>query len=255
MTPATGTAPRNLGLRCSQLDRPTAMRLAATEYARFADAVDQLSPGEWELPTDCPGWDVSAVTQHVLGMAEMAASVREGARQFRAASKKGGVFLDALTALQVRKNAGLTPAELTGRLRAIGPKATRGRRLAPVIIRRRRMPMAQQVGGQSEWWAIGYLTDTILTRDPWMHRIDLTRATSHPMQLTPEHDGVLVADIVAEWATRHAQPYTLHLTGPAGGTFSSLSGGPELELDALDFCRTLSGRERGEGLLAVQTPF
>ena len=75
------------------------------------------------------------------------------------------------------------------------------------------------------------------------------------MQLTPEHDGVLVADIVAEWATRHAQPYTLHLTGPAGGTFSSLSGGPELELDALDFCRTLSGREQGEGLLAVQTPF
>jgi hypothetical protein len=36
-------------------------------------------------------------------------------------------------------------------------------------------------------------------------------------------------------------PYTLHLTGPADGKWSSSSGGPELEPDAVDFCRTLSG--------------
>jgi hypothetical protein len=88
-----------------------------------------------------------------------------------------------------------------------------------------------------------------------MHRVDLARATSHPLRLTPEHDGVVVADIVAEWAARHTQPYRLHLTGPAGGTFSAAGGGPELELDAVDFCRTLSGRQQGTGLLAVETPF
>ena len=48
---------------------------------------------------------------------------------------------------------------------------------------------------------------------------------------------------------------SMHLTGPAGGTWLSSSGGPELELDAVDFCRTLSGREQGTGLLAEATPF
>jgi uncharacterized protein (TIGR03083 family) len=255
MTPTTGTQPAKADLRRSQLGRSTAMRLAGTEYARFADALDQLTPGDWKLPTDCPGWDVQTVAGHVLGMAEMAASVRDGARQLRSATKAGGVFLDSLTALQVREHAGLTPAELQGRLRKIGPKATRGRRQAPGFIRHRRMPFLQEVGGHPEWWAIGYLTDIILTRDPWMHRIDLARATGHPMRLTAEHDGVLVADIVTEWAARHGQPYTLHLTGPAGGTWTSPGGGPELELDAVDFCRTLSGRKQGTGLLAEATPF
>jgi uncharacterized protein (TIGR03083 family) len=255
MTPTTRTQPPKGDLRRSQLDRRTAMRLAGVEYARFADAVEQLTPDEWTLPTDCPGWDVQTVAGHVLGMAEMAASVREGARQLRTAGKGGGVFLDALTALQVREHAGLGAAELPDKLRKIGPKATRGRRLAPGFIRRRRMPILQQVGSEPEWWTIGYLTDTILTRDPWMHRIDLARATGHPMKLTPEHDGVLVADIVTEWAARHRQPYTLHLTGPAGGTWMGPIGGPELALDAVDFCRTLSGREQGTGLLAVATPF
>ena len=66
---------------------------------------------------------------------------------------------------------------------------------------------------------------------------------------------MLIADVVAEWAERHGQPYRLHLTGPAGGTWSAGSGGPELELDAVEFCRVLSGRGAGEGLLAQQVPF
>jgi hypothetical protein len=73
--------------------------------------------------------------------------------------------------------------------------------------------------------------------------------------LTPEHDGAIVADVVAEWGRRHGQPYTLHLTGPAGGRWSNGSGGPELELDAVDFCRILSGRAHGEGLLETEVPF
>ena len=73
--------------------------------------------------------------------------------------------------------------------------------------------------------------------------------------LTPEHDGLLVADVVAEWASRHGQPYSLQLTGPAGGTWSSGDGGPELELDAVEFCRIVSGRATGTGLLAQQVPF
>jgi uncharacterized cupin superfamily protein len=88
-----------------------------------------------------------------------------------------------------------------------------------------------------------------------MHRIDLVRATGAEHVLTAEHDGVIVADVVAEWGRRHGRPYTLHLTGPAGGLWSNGSGGQELELDALEFCRILSGRGHGEGLLATEVPF
>jgi len=38
------------------------------------------------------------------------------------------------------------------------------------------------------------------------------------MVLTPDHDARIVADVVAEWAGRHGRPFTLHLTGPAGGS-------------------------------------
>ncbi|HEU4912361.1 MAG TPA: hypothetical protein VFV76_10715 [Actinomycetes bacterium] len=52
----------------------------------------------------------------------------------------------------------------------------------------------------TEKWTLGYLTDVILTRDTWMHRSDIAAATGRAMTLTAEHDGVLVADIAAEWA-------------------------------------------------------
>ena len=99
----------------------------------------------------------------------------------------------------------------------------------------------------------------ILTRDTWMHRSDVAEATGRPMVLTPEHDGVLVADVAAEWAARHGRPVTLTLTGPAGGSWlfnATQPGAPEpIELDAVEFCRALSGRGRRPGLLATLVPF
>jgi uncharacterized protein (TIGR03083 family) len=118
------------------------------------------------------------------------------------------------------------------------------------------MPMKQQVGEATETWRLGYLLDTILTRDTWMHRVDITRATGLELELTPAHDGRLVADVVAEWAHRHQQPFTLNLEGPAGGTFThGGGGGEEITLDAVEFCRTLSGRAAGTGLLTQEVPF
>lgn len=117
------------------------------------------------------------------------------------------------------------------------------------------MPVPQEVNGREEEWTIGYLTETILTRDPWMHRMDIARATGREPVLTPDHDGVLVADVVAEWAGRHGLPYRLRLTGPAGGSWSAGSDGPDIEMDAIDFCRVLSGRDSGDGLLTTEVPF
>jgi hypothetical protein len=91
-----------------------------------------------------------------------------------------------------------------------------------------------------------------------MHRVDLAQATGRPLLLTPDHDGVIVADVVAEWAGRHRRPYHLTLTGSAGGFWSSgvADEADHLTLDAIEFCRVLSGRGDGSGLLATtRVPF
>jgi uncharacterized protein (TIGR03083 family) len=252
ISPTTGDATRP---RISTLDRPTLMRLAAAEYERFTTLLRSLDTEDWPRATECPDWDVRAMASHALGMAEMAASIREGRRQQRAANMRGGVFIDALTALQVDERATMTGQQLTERYAIIGPRAARARRRTPGLIRRRTMPVPQTVGEQPENWTLGYLIDTILTRDPWMHRIDISRATGHALTLTADHDGVLVGDVVIEWAARHRRPCQLNLTGPVGGSWTFGRGGPTIELDAIEFCRTLSGREPASDLLATEVPF
>lgn len=253
-TTMTTTTPRR-----SRLERRTAMRLAADEYQRFADALAGLEPDDWAKPTDCPAWDVRQMACHTVGMAEMAAGFREQARQMRiagaAVEEHGGAFVDALTALQVRERADWTPEQTAAGMQSVAPRAARGRRRVPFFLRRRRVPTPQVVGGREEIWTIGYMVETILTRDPWMHRMDIARATGHAPVLTADHDGVIVADVVDEWADRHGLPYRLRLTGPAGGSWSAGDDGPTLEMDAIDFCRVLSGRGSGEGLLATEVPF
>lgn len=235
------------------LDRDVAMRLAVTEYQRMSGLLSRLSAADWQRPTECSPWDVRALIGHTVGMTEMAASLPEQLRQTRAATRAGGVFIDALTALQVAKHAEDTPAELKERLAAVGPKAAKARRRTPGLIRRRTLPQLQSVGGVEEQWTIGFLVDVILTRDTWMHRVDVTRATGQELELTADHDGVLVADVVQEWAGRHGQACTLTLTGPAGGSWTFGSGGEALGYDAVEFCRGLSAR--GEPALGTEVPF
>jgi uncharacterized protein (TIGR03083 family) len=241
------------------LDRDTAMRLAATEYERFLDLLRSLNSDDWTKPTRCAPWDVREMAAHLLGMVELAASIREQARQTKAAAglreKHGGLFIDALTGLQVDERADWTPQQIIDRFAARAPKATRGRKRAPGFIRRKRVPELQDVDGRKEAWTIGYMLDVILTRDPWMHRIDITDATGAELVLTADHDGVLVADVVAEWAARHGRPYTLHLTGPAGGLWSNGADGVKIRLHAVEFCRAISGRVPADGLLTTQVPF
>ncbi|MFD4670740.1 maleylpyruvate isomerase family mycothiol-dependent enzyme [Lentzea sp. NPDC058450] len=244
------TTALDAGPRTSALDRDTAMRLAATEYDRAIALLSGLEPDDWAKPTCCPGWDVRAMATHVLGMAEMSASFRENLRQVRAAQARDGVFIDELTALQVEERADLTPEAIVARLVEIAPKAARARRRMPWFVRGRRMPGTQRVNGADEAWTLGFLSDVIMTRDPWMHRTDIALATGKPLELTAAHDGVLVDDVVREWLARHGGPVALTLTGPAGGTWGE---GPALEFDAVEFCRAIGGR--GTAPMSTEVPF
>jgi uncharacterized protein (TIGR03083 family) len=234
-----------------------AERLARTEYGRVAEQLRSLAPDDWSKPTDCSLWDVRAMAGHSTGMLSTFTGyrtlIREMSRATREAKRSGGPVIDALTAKQVADHADLSTSELITKIDQVGPRAARWRATRPAPFRK--MPMKQEVGGQQEKWRMGYLLDVILTRDPWMHRVDTARATGHPMVLTPDHDGRIVADVVAEWARRHGAPFTLTLTGAAGGTYVSGDGGEHITIDTLDLCRTLSGRAPGTGLLAQEVPF
>src|SRR4051812_22776146 len=230
--PRSDAPPRRPGI-----ERGLAMRLAATEYARCANLMAGLEPQQWSAPTVNTGWDVRDTAGHMLGMMQMMSGLAQLLGQMstsmrEARKAKAPVSIDFLTALQVRRNAGLTTAELTQQWRQLAPKAVRGRRRMPRLLLGRTMPEAQLVGGHLERWAFGYLVDVILTRDAFMHRLDICAATGLDPQPTAEHDGVLVDDIVQEWAQRHGQSCTLELTGPAGGVWGS--GGERITLDAME---------------------
>lgn len=241
----------------SALDRDVAMRLARTEYARSAELLGSLEEREWGVRTECPLWDVREMAAHMLGMVEMAASIREGRRQNKAAMVNGAFDIDALTGLQVRERADWQGRRIAERFAERWPAAAKGRARTPWFMRRTTIPPLV-INGSPETWTLGYLVDVILTRDPWTHRMDICRALGRAPQLSADHDGVLVADVVAEWARRHGKDFTLHLTGPAGGTWQVGVDGPELELDAVEFCRVVSKRAGAvplESLMTTEVPF
>lgn len=256
MTEATDT--RKQAPRRSGLDPGTATRLAATEYDRYLDQLRSLDPADWARPTDCAAWDVRQMACHNLGMAVMAGSLWETLRQNVKAelrrSRRGGPSIDQLTGLQVEERAQLSPAEIIDRYADAGPRAARKRARRPSLLRN--ATMTEVVGGVAEKWTLGYLLDTILTRDTWMHRVDTARVTGRDLYLTAEHDGVLVADVVTEWAGRYQPACTLILAGPAGGRWT-FGRHPQdtLELDAIEFCRILSRRATGTGPLDAEVPF
>jgi uncharacterized protein (TIGR03083 family) len=233
-----------------------AMDIAETEWNRLLALIDALRPEDWSCQTDCTDWDVRSMLGHILGALEMQADPDERMRQVKAAAataaQAGGLRLDAMTALQVSEHAALTTDELRRALHEAAPRGLAARRAA--TREQRDAPYDPALPGESGW-TFGYLFDVIHTRDPWIHRVDISRATGRDMEVDAGHDGRIIADVVADWGRHHGRPFTLRLTGPAGGVFTAATGGDEFELDAVEFCRVLSGREPGTGLLATRVTF
>jgi uncharacterized protein (TIGR03083 family) len=239
-----------------------AREVALGAYQRLFDLLEQLGPEEWGAPTECPGWDVAAMVGHLIGAAKNAASLREAMRQQRWAKSHADEFdgstLDASTALQVRDHAHLSPEERLAALRDVVPAAVRTRMRLPRLVRRMTSHLEESgslAPGSPTSLTFGELVDVILTRDVWMHRIDIARATDRSIDLDERTDGRIVEDVVVEWAGRHGQPFDLTLTGPAGGEFRQGEGSEHLEYDPVEFCRILAGRAPARGLLTTRVLF
>ncbi len=242
--------------RIPAIGHDEAMGLARVESERLLGLVDHLDDDEWLLPTDCVDWTVRDMLGHVLGMLELQADGDERMRQVKGAAaiaaQTGGLRLDAMTAMQVREHSALSPAGLRAALHETAPRALAGR--SATTAEQRAAPYLTGLPGEDPW-TFGYLFDVVLTRDLWIHRVDISRAVGRDVVLSADHDGRLVADVVADWARRHRQPFTLTLGGPVGDRFSAADGGSDLDLDAIEFCRTVSGRAAGAGLLTISVPF
>ncbi len=257
MTTMTAATPNTDVATIRALGHAEAMVLAAAEFDAVVDLLRSLGPSDWSRQTVCELWDVRAMAGHMLGMAEAQASIRQFIHDARSAAKrKSGAMIDEMTATQVRERAQLTTSQLLDRFTAAAPRAVRARRRAPALVRSA-VRLKQDPPFDTERWSYGFLVDTIFTRDPWIHRGDICRATGREMALAPDHDGRIVEDVVAEWAHRHGKPFTLTLTGPAGGAWrsGSGSGGEAIERDAVEFCWILAGRAPGTGLLSTRVPF
>lgn len=235
--------------------------VATRAYEDLIILLETLRDDDWQARTECPAWNVSDMVGHVIGNAKSAASKREMLRQnvygFRHAREHDGNAMDAYNAMQVVEHAALSPAERITTLRTLVPAAVAGRMRTPAVLRAVSAPVknnGSMIQGMPTKANFGHLIDVIYTRDVFMHRIDIARAVGRQLGPGP-NDRRIVEDAVREWAARHGQPVELVLTGPAGDQFLHGSNGPRIEIDALEFCRTLSGRAPGNGLLETKIFF
>jgi uncharacterized protein (TIGR03083 family) len=225
--------------------------LSRVEYQRLAAVLLALSEEEWDaLVPDCPGWTVKALASHVLGGLECVRRPNEFVRQYlagiRLAKRLGVGPVDGLNEVQVRKYAALSGPEIAARIAELIEPALRHRMRTPLLLRYGVWTRLDVRGRTPVAWVL----DVVYTRDTFLHRLDVARALGRETEVD-EVEGRVIADMVREWAARHGQPVTLRLTGPAGGTYVSGSGGAEIVCDAVEWARAVAGRAPAGGLLAT----
>ncbi len=219
-----------------------AYTLLSTALDRFLALVEPLTPEEWEQPTACTEWTVRDILAHQAG--SYAGAVGYGAMlRTTPLPKKGQLPEDALNALQLQQRLGKSPAELLTELRAVGPIGARKWAYHFRLIK----PFAIPYPGGS--LSLRHLMWVIHSRDTWMHRLDICRATSRPFEQTREHDGRIVALVMRDVATclkgkLGGRAVIFDLSGIAGGVWKVGSGeaSATIQMDALDFNILASGR-------------
>ncbi len=221
-----------------------AYRLMEVSLTRFLELVEDLDPEDWHKPTLCTEWSVRDILAHQAGGYASGTGYKEMLRQGSKRPKPGQLIEDAINAIQLQERADKSPAELIAELRQVGPIAARkwayDFRLAKLIT------IPHPIAGKLSF---RYLMWIVHSRDTWMHRLDICRATGREFEQTHEHDGriaELVVRDVADILTRKfdGPALVLEFTGIAGGTWKIGKGEPSatIRMDMLEFNIFASGR-------------
>jgi uncharacterized protein (TIGR03083 family) len=214
--------------------------LAEDQYGKLLQMLRGLSEEEWNAPTDCERWLVRDIIAHMIGWGEAVTSMPEMLRQMRAGRKRSkelGGLLNGQNEVQVDERRHLPTSAVLDQFEAIIPK---------FVKRRRTMGGAgRYVPGYTPelgWFNLAFLMNVIFTRDAFMHRIDISRATDRELELG-DPEKRLVADVVKQWARDSKAVTRLSLTGPAGSDYLTADNpAATITGDALEFCRMLTGR-------------
>ena len=221
-----------------------AFGLLQTELERSLALLEKLEPDDWAKPTACTLWNVRDMVAHQAGGYASGTSYREMIRQYTAMPKKGQLPEDAINQLQLRERAGKPPLELMTELRQVGPVAIQKWAYQFRLIKSVAVP--HPVGGLL---SIRHLMWVTHSRDTWMHRLDICRATHHEFQQTRQHDGRIAALVMRDVNTRlqgklGGRAVVFDLFGVAGGAWKVGAGEPAatIQMDVLDFNIYASGR-------------
>lgn len=232
-----------------------AYSLLKTALSRFLALMETLSPNDWDKSTACSEWSVRDILAHQAGGYASGTGYKEMLRQVKKKPKPGQLIEDAINVFQLQERADKSPAELIAELRQVGPVATQKWsyqfRLAKLIT------MPHPIAGKLSFH---YLMWVIHSRDTWMHRLDICRATGGKFEQTREHDGriaeLVMLDVAKILARKFSGPALIFdLTGIAGGTWKIGEGEPAATIcmDVLEFNIFASGRYSYEQVRPLAT--
>jgi len=221
-----------------------AFSLLHVELERFLALLETLATDDWARPTACTLWNVRDMVAHQAGGYASGTSYREMFRQYLVKPKPGQLPEDAVNARQLAERAGKSPAELIAELRQVGPVAIKNWAYQFRFAKQITIPHA--VPGSL---SLRHLMWVIHSRDTWMHRLDICRATQRKFEQTAGHDGRIAALVMldVEKTLRRKlgqQALVFDLLGLAGGVWKIGAGQPAatIQMDVLDFNIFASGR-------------
>src|SRR5512135_857292 len=167
--------------------------LLRTALERFLGLVETLGPDDWTKPTACTAWTVRDILAHQAGGYASGTGYKEMIHQYLRIPKKVQLPEDAINETQLAERAGKTPAELIAELRQVGPVAIE--KWAYQFELMKWIAIPHQVAGRL---SLRHLMWVIHSRDTWMHRLDICRATGRKFKQTAAHDGRIAALVMRD---------------------------------------------------------
>ena len=221
-----------------------AFALMQTSLERMIRLLETLAPEDWSKPTACTAWNVRDMVAHQAGGYASGTGYGEMVRQYSSNPKRGQLPEDAVNELQVSERKSKTPAELIAELKQAGSVAIQ--KWAYQFRVAKLLSIPHPVPGIL---SLRHLMWVIHSRDTWMHRLDICRATGKPFEQTAEHDrriaALVMRDVVSVLARKsNGATLVFELTGIADGTWKVGRGEPvaAIRMDVLDFNIFASGR-------------